>query len=520
MNSSEPDHLDLLRAAFSPLEEAEVAWRRWRASQTVEDCPHTCHTLLAMLVRRLPTSAFGAGEVELLRGLTRYCWVRGQFLLEGGRQMLGQLAGAGVPALLLRGAGLGELPITDVSVMVPPGYADAGRRCLMEQGWTSEEPTATGCVLRGPQGLPFLLSWYASEESFWLGDDRDSWNTSVPYGEMRALAPELALLTLLTVRQAEPLRLWSEICALLQQNHQLDWRVVLAVATRRRVILPLRQRLRELQSCPGAVIPAWVETQLKAIRVPCVDRLHFQAARWPSNRLSRYLLEYRARAGAAASGRGLLRDLWGRLWGRPLGHWTGRAWRGLWQRRPGGPTDLSHDHLTMHLVHWEEWFAALRGRPGLKVLELGSLEGRSALWFVENLLTHPQSHLTCVDIFWHPATERRFDNNLAEPVARGQVRKVKESSHAWLARQQGAQFDLIYVDASHTARDVLLDALLCWRLLRPGGLLLFDDYLWNLQDPVLERPQLAVDLLLEARLEGMQVLHRGYQVLVTRSDSQ
>jgi predicted O-methyltransferase YrrM len=40
----------------------------------------------------------------------------------------------------------------------------------------------------------------------------------------------------------------------------------------------------------------------------------------------------------------------------------------------------------------------------------------------------------------------------------------------------GETFDLIYIDGSHAALDVMTDAVLCWRLLAPGGLMIFDDY--------------------------------------------
>jgi hypothetical protein len=40
----------------------------------------------------------------------------------------------------------------------------------------------------------------------------------------------------------------------------------------------------------------------------------------------------------------------------------------------------------------------MAGRP-VNFLELGSYEGRSTVWMLESLLTHPQSHITCVDPF-------------------------------------------------------------------------------------------------------------------------
>jgi hypothetical protein len=40
-------------------------------------------------------------------------------------------------------------------------------------------------------------------------------------------------------------------------------------------------------------------------------------------------------------------------------------------------------------------------------------------------------------------------------------------------------FDFIYIDGSHMRVDVLLDAVLAWQLLKPGGFMVLDDYEWN-----------------------------------------
>jgi hypothetical protein len=37
-------------------------------------------------------------------------------------------------------------------------------------------------------------------------------------------------------------------------------------------------------------------------------------------------------------------------------------------------------------------------------------------------------------------------------------------------------FDFIYIDGSHYSKDVLEDAILAWRLVKPGGNIIFDDF--------------------------------------------
>ena len=42
-------------------------------------------------------------------------------------------------------------------------------------------------------------------------------------------------------------------------------------------------------------------------------------------------------------------------------------------------------------------------------------------------------------------------------------------------------FDFIYIDGSHYSKDVLEDAVLSWRLLKPGGVIIFDDFNWTVE---------------------------------------
>ena len=48
---------------------------------------------------------------------------------------------------------------------------------------------------------------------------------------------------------------------------------------------------------------------------------------------------------------------------------------------------------------WEHFLVKYKGRSGLKFLEIGSFEGQSAIWLLENILTDKSSTLTCVDTF-------------------------------------------------------------------------------------------------------------------------
>jgi predicted O-methyltransferase YrrM len=136
------------------------------------------------------------------------------------------------------------------------------------------------------------------------------------------------------------------------------------------------------------------------------------------------------------------------------------------------------------------------------VVEIGSYEGSSAYWMLSELLRAPQSRLYCIDMWpddWGQEHFVRFQENIAELPNGDQVEVVREWSQNGLRRliNQGVQADLLYIDGGHAAPTVLRDLVLGFELVRVGGLVICDDYLWA--DPqwggdnVLRRPKIAID---------------------------
>ncbi len=185
------------------------------------------------------------------------------------------------------------------------------------------------------------------------------------------------------------------------------------------------------------------------------------------------------------------------------------------------------DWFSDHIPLWEQLLARYRGRPGLCFLEIGSYEGRSAVWLLDNILTHPTAHLVCVDTFQgSPEHERlgldtrnlyeRFRHNVAPygqkvQIVRGRSQEVLRGGGFRLE-----SFDFAYIDGSHRARDVLEDAVLTFRLLRRGGMAIFDDYGWVDAPEELERPKPAIDAFLSVYRGAYLPLYQGYQVAIER----
>lgn len=188
---------------------------------------------------------------------------------------------------------------------------------------------------------------------------------------------------------------------------------------------------------------------------------------------------------------------------------------------------LSTDWTSRFFPIWASVLQFRREAP-LSVLEIGSWEGRSAIFFLNYL---PHCRITCVDTFrgspehllrpaWAdqlPHIEARFDANLAEFGTR--VEKVKSMSRSAL-RQFSVErrvFELVLVDGSHSSEDVRADAELAWPMVSPGGIVIFDDYAWaHFPDPA-KLPRDGIDSFLENHHGEFVELHRDYQLIIRKS---
>lgn len=191
---------------------------------------------------------------------------------------------------------------------------------------------------------------------------------------------------------------------------------------------------------------------------------------------------------------------------------------------------FSEDWFSPNIPVWLEVLEPLRGQPDVRYLEIGVYEGRSVIWMLENILTHPSARLTGIDLFPTDALLQVYLANLDRSGFAEKATTIRGSSQVELRNLAPESYDIIYVDGSHTADDVMTDAVLSWLLLREGGFLIFDDYGWSGYEddeeapdrrplPADLRPTLAVDVFLTAHKNSLEVLHRGYQLIVQKKAS-
>lgn len=178
---------------------------------------------------------------------------------------------------------------------------------------------------------------------------------------------------------------------------------------------------------------------------------------------------------------------------------------------------------------WTQLIPMLPGEAGKRnFLEIGSFEGRSTVWTMENMM-QKGDYIYCIDT-WEGSEEHgaedmqavfeRFKTNTA--IAKDKTKVVRgyamSTSTTELASkiQDVVQYDFIYIDGSHIAKDVLTDACMAWPLLKPAGLLVFDDYLWGDSRDILHRPKMAIDAFTNIFAEELDEVHVGYQLAVRK----
>lgn len=188
---------------------------------------------------------------------------------------------------------------------------------------------------------------------------------------------------------------------------------------------------------------------------------------------------------------------------------------------------FQRDWFSSTIPEWEMTLSPLRGKPNLAFLEIGSFEGRSAVWLLENILTDQTSTLTCVDTWSgsaeHESTslhfdqvESNFDRNIRVTGSGTQVIKVKNFSYKVLPHLKPDSYDFIYIDGSHKASDVLEDAVLSWRLLKRDGIIIFDDYVWEPQYSELESPKIGVDAFVKCYQDQITIIRESMQYTIQK----
>jgi hypothetical protein len=214
--------------------------------------------------------------------------------------------------------------------------------------------------------------------------------------------------------------------------------------------------------------------------------------------------------------------------------------RMLWPSTRVTPDPASHpykhdyrfttDWFSGRIPVWASALKGYQGKPDVQYLEIGTWEGRSLLWMIDNILTDPTSRATGIDPlpiindpFHFPQTsdiKSTLFSNIRLSGQADRIRMIIGYSQIELRKLPLGSYDIIYIDGSHESDDTLEDIVLSSRLLKPGGLMIMDDYdrNWFFEGykQFFDRPEFAMDSFYAAFRNKFDVIHRGYQIILRK----
>lgn len=150
---------------------------------------------------------------------------------------------------------------------------------------------------------------------------------------------------------------------------------------------------------------------------------------------------------------------------------------------PSSPPSIST--IVSNQFSAENWFSIIPldhfSSRSINYLEIGN--GDNVLSVAESYASHPDSVIVCIDL-WEDDDEKhseykKFLNNIEES-GKENVTVHRGYSHKIISSLENESFDIIYIDGSHEPECVLEDAVLSFRKLKTGGVMIFNGYYLNI----------------------------------------
>jgi predicted O-methyltransferase YrrM len=174
----------------------------------------------------------------------------------------------------------------------------------------------------------------------------------------------------------------------------------------------------------------------------------------------------------------------------------------------------------------------------IDMLEIGSFEGKSTFWFLENILLNNESTITCIDPWTSYTQNEDSFNTYGKDDAQFHFRKtafglfmqnlkLSELEHKVIIKEgmscdelpklitEQKQYDIIFIDGNHTSPFVLTDAVMSWYLLKKGGMIIFDDYMWG-DIKSTNSPKIAVDSFMMNFKNYIETISVGWRMVIKK----
>jgi predicted O-methyltransferase YrrM len=177
---------------------------------------------------------------------------------------------------------------------------------------------------------------------------------------------------------------------------------------------------------------------------------------------------------------------------------------------------------------WEQLFNQIPAPTS--ILEVGCYEGKATTWLCDNVIKGNNASYDVVDTFGGSLEETGMErtkellekDNFIENNFRHNISFHpnvnftihKGYSQSVLPTFQGKEYDFIYIDASHRADDTFVDGYYALKMLKKGGIIIFDDFGWkdpNNMHPA-NSPQLGIEVFNTMYSNELRLCLHGYQI--------
>ena len=157
-----------------------------------------------------------------------------------------------------------------------------------------------------------------------------------------------------------------------------------------------------------------------------------------------------------------------------------------------------------------------------KILEIGSFEGLSSVFFADNFIDNQKSNLTCVDPFLsinnndhsqflQNNEERNFDYNILTCKNSHKITVHKITSDIFF-KNNNKSYNFIYIDGCHEADFIKRDMENSFKILEKNGIMWMDDYCGG--DGI--QIKNTMNNFLKKYKDQYELIHIGYQLAIKK----
>ena len=170
---------------------------------------------------------------------------------------------------------------------------------------------------------------------------------------------------------------------------------------------------------------------------------------------------------------------------------------------------FTQDVFSFRIPTWQEHLQPLLTTEQINIVEVGSYQGMSACWLLDNILIHPGDKLTCIE----PKFDPKLRENLAKTGSESKVILLEGDVHQHLSSLDANNIDLVNLqDKCKKPEYVEKNAIFGWKSLKKGGIMVFKDYGWTNPAYPEIKPKLGIDRFLESIKGEWELVHKVPQI--------